>query len=312
MSARRELEQALTALEARRGERPDRGALRQLPRLYRAVVAELAEARARGARRPELEALETLVLRAHALLYVPEPPPLRLAFGELMTAFPRQVRRCSAELGLAAALLAGGAALGYLEVRRDAASAAVLLPGGLRDNAEESFQAGHAPRDGDPIFGAFYFTNNASVAFNAYALGGSCGIGTVLVLLFNGAVLGATFAVVSAVASPAAFWSFVLPHAGVELFAILAAAAGGLRMARGLLLPGWLPRRAAFARAARESLPLALGAAVLLAVAGLVEGWISPQALPLGVKAAIGVGLDLLLLGYLMLWRTPKTESASS
>src|SRR3712207_8571435 len=47
------------------------------------------------------------------------------------------------------------------------------------------FQAGRAPRDGDPIFGAFYFPNNASVAFNAYALGGSCGIGTVLVLLFN-------------------------------------------------------------------------------------------------------------------------------
>lgn len=45
-------------------------------------------------------------------------------------------------------------------------------------------------------------------------------------------------------------------------------------MARGLLRSGWSSRRESFVRAARESLSLALGAAVLLAVAGLIEGWI--------------------------------------
>lgn len=95
------------------------------------------------------------------------------------------------------------------------------------------------------IYGAFYFTNNASVALRAYALGGTVGVGTALP-----------------------------PHGGLELFAIIAAAAGGLRMARGLLRSGWSSRRESFERAARESLSLALGAAVLLAVAGLIEGWI--------------------------------------
>jgi uncharacterized membrane protein SpoIIM required for sporulation len=312
MSAQPELEHALSLLELQRGAAPDRGALRQLPGLYRSAVAELAEARARSVPRRELEALEALVLRAHALLYAPEPPRLRLAFRDLMLAFPRQVRRCSAELGLATVLLVAGTVLGYLEVQRDAASAAVLLPGGLRDNAEESFQADRAPRDGDPIYGAFYFTNNAGVALRAYALGGTFGVGTALVLLFNGAVLGASFAVVGSVGSPTAFWSFVLPHGGLELFAILAAAAGGLRMARGLLQPGWSPRRESFVRAARESLSLALGASVLLAVAGLIEGWISPKALPIGVKAAIGVGVDSSLLAYLLLGARAASSDANA
>jgi uncharacterized membrane protein SpoIIM required for sporulation len=285
-----------------------RGALCHFPRLYRRVVSELAEARARGVSPRQTAELEALVLRAHAVLYAPSRRPLGSAWGELLGAFPRQVARCSRQLALATALLMVGTVFGYLEVRRDPSSATVLLPHGLRDNAEESFRESAVTRQGDPIYGAFYFTNNARVALNAYALGGTFGVGTVVVLLFNGVILGSTAAVVGTVGSPRAFWSFVLPHGGIELFAILVAAAGGLRIADGLLRPGWLRRREAFTRAARESLPLALGAAVLLALAGLVEGWISPQPWPLLAKAAIGLSLDLLVLGYLLLWRDDGAE----
>jgi uncharacterized membrane protein SpoIIM required for sporulation len=143
------------------------------------------------------------------------------------------------------------------------------------------------------------------VAFLAYALGATFGVGTVMVLLFNGAILGATVAIVAAHGSLEALLSYVLPHAGVELTAIVFSAAAGLHIGAALLSPGWRRRRDALAMAARESLSLVLGSAALLIVAGIVEGWISPMPLGLGTKAAIGGGLDFLLAVYLLTSRRP-------
>jgi uncharacterized membrane protein SpoIIM required for sporulation len=307
MKAASELARTLEQLDARGMKKLSRAELRELPALYRNVVSDLAEARARGLPAQEARRLEALVLRGHAILYAPDPPRLGGALAELLREFPHEVRRSLRPLALAMALFLSGGVLGYAEVQRDPASAAVLLPGALGENAEESFQPSGPARDGDPLYGALYFTNNARVALNTYALGASFGVGTVLMLLFNGTVIGATIAVVAAEGSTRAFWSFVLPHGGIEIAAISFAAAGGLRIGAGMLFPGSLPRGQSLARAARASLPLALGAALVLAVAGLVEGWISPLPFSLAGKAALGIGLDLALLAYLLIgqraWR---------
>jgi uncharacterized membrane protein SpoIIM required for sporulation len=308
MSTADRLESILRSVDSSSLRKVSRSDLQEFPALYRRLVSELAESRARGLPREHLADLEALVARAHAILYAPLPVRLGRSLVELVVAFPGTVRRSWRYLALAATLLVAGSAWGYLEVSRDPSSAAILLPGGSQRNAEESFQEGATPRKGDPIYGVFYFTNNARVALNAFALGATFGVGTVVVLLFNGVLLGATSAVVEMLGSPRAFLAFVLPHSGVELSAILIAAAGGLRMADGLLRPGWLRRRDAFARAARESLPLALGAAVLLTIAGLVEGWISPMSMSIATKASIGGGLDALLLLYLCM--TPSEAPA--
>ena len=284
--------------------RVSRASLLELPELYRRLVSELAEARSRGAPSEHLVRLEALVVRAHALLYAPIPVRLGRAFGELLLVFPAAVRRTWRHLALATALLVGGCSWGYLEVDRDPSSAAILLPAALQHNAEESFRQDAKTREGDPIYGVFYFTNNARVALTVFALGATFGVGTVLVLLFNGVTLGATFAMVRMVGSPRAFFSFVLPHGGLELVSILIAAAGGLRIAEGLLRPGWLRRREALLRTARDSLPLALGAAALLVVAGLVEGWVSPLRMPLAAKGLIGGLIDVALCAYLVSGRS--------
>ena len=290
----------LRSFETNSLRRAKRSDLLEFPAVYRRLVSELAEARARGLPKERLTEMESLVVRAHAVLYAPAPVRLGRALADVLIAFPSAVRRSWRYLALATALLVGGCSWGYFEVGRDPSSAAVLLPGGWQRNAEESFQEGANPREGDPIYGVFYFTNNAKVAFNVFALGATFGAGTVLVLLFNGVLLGATFAVVATLGSSRVFFSYVLPHSGVELTAILVAAAGGLRLADGLLRPGWMRRSEAFRQAAGEALPLALGAAALLTIAGLVEAWISPQQMPIATKAFIGGALDGLLLTYLL------------
>ncbi|MFH0900582.1 MAG: stage II sporulation protein M [Pseudomonadota bacterium] len=299
MSASSQLADLLSQIGHRSAKALSREELLALPKLYRLAVAELAEARARGTPAAQRGTLEYLVIRAHAMLYAPAPLRIGSAIVDLVRAFPAAVRRYRRLVAIAALLLLVGSLWGYLEVARNPASAAVLLPGGLQENAEESFQSGASTREGHPAYGVFYFTNNARVAFNAYALGATFGVGTVLLLLFNGVILGGTIAVVGLVGSPRVLLSFVLPHGGIELAAIVIAAAGGLAIADGLLRPGWRRRMDSLRVAARESLPLVLGSAALLAVAGLVEGWISPQPLPLAVKAAIGGVLDVLLVVYL-------------
>lgn len=274
--------------------------LRSLPILYRRLMAQIAEARAAGASKAQIAQLEALAVSGHAILYAPAPTHLGRALVNLLAMFPHAVRQARRYLGAAALLLVVGCLWGYLEVRRDSASAAVLLPQALQENAEESFQESARTRDGAPIYGVFYFTNNARVALQAFALGATLGVGTAIVLLTNGVLLGASFALVRLVASPRAFFSFVLPHGGLELGAILIAAAGGLMLGDALLRPGWRTRWASFRRASREALPLAIGAATLLAVAGLIEGWLSPKPWPLVYKAVLGLAVDALFIAYLL------------
>ncbi len=302
------LAEVLQRVEKSRLGRLSREELRALPAEYRRAVAELAEARARGVRPERLEQLEAIVIHAHGLLYAPERVHLGGALGHVLASFPVAARHFAAGAALAAALMIAGGVWGWFEVRRDPTAAAVLLSGALQVNAE-SFQKNFSPREGDPVYGAFYFTNNARAALSAYALGATFGVGTILLLIYNGVILGATIAIVQAHGSLEALFSYVLPHSGVELTAIVLAAAAGLHLARGMIAPGWLRRRDALALAARESLPLAVGSAALLVVAGITEGWIAPMLLPLWVKAAVGGTLDLLLVLYLLL---PGRGSAPS
>jgi uncharacterized membrane protein SpoIIM required for sporulation len=292
--------ETLAELVARLERRPSPADLQTFPFVYRASIAELAEARAQGRPARDLLRLQAALVAAHGLLYASARVPLGRSITDLARSLPRAVRRARHSVLMAALLLAVGVAWGYLEVRRDPASAASLLGSGWLDNAEGFKQEG-IKHGGSPLLGVFYFTHNATVAFNAFAMGVTFGVGTVLGLLYNGVILGGTIAVVREVASPRALLAFIVPHAGIELTAIVVAAAGGLEMARALIAPEWKTRTDALTGAARQSVPLAIGAAFLLSLAGLLEGWLSPSHLPLVYKAIIGLSLDAGLLLYLVL-----------
>ena len=72
----------------------------------------------------------------------------------------------------------------------------------------------------------------------------------------------------------------------------------GLYMGDALLRPGLLSRKQALVQRARVSVQLILGCTPLLVVAGLIEGFISPSALPWPVKLTVGVGTGAALYWY--------------
>ena len=83
-------------------------------------------------------------------------------------------------------------------------------------------------------------------------------------------------------------WSFISPHGYLELTCIVIAGAAGLMLGDALLRPGLLLRREALGRASRRAVELAVGAAPVLVVAGLIEGFISPSDLAIPIKLAFG------------------------
>jgi uncharacterized membrane protein SpoIIM required for sporulation len=94
--------------------------------------------------------------------------------------------------------------------------------------------------------------------------------------------------------------SFVAPHGVIELPAIFISGGAGLLLAKGLLFPGTLPRRASLAVEGGRAVRLVLGIIPMLIVAGTIEGFVSPSNLAPKWKYTLAAAMFGLLLLYVM------------
>jgi uncharacterized membrane protein SpoIIM required for sporulation len=129
-------------------------------------------------------------------------------------------------------------------------------------------------------------------------------------MLFSGIMIGVVGVACQRAGLGLSLWSFVAPHGALELPAIFIAGGAGLLLASGLLLPGPLPRRESLTVAAGTATQLMLAAFPLLVIAGLIEGFISPGALPPILKLVTGAGILTLLGMYLLSGRASPGESS--
>jgi uncharacterized membrane protein SpoIIM required for sporulation len=95
----------------------------------------------------------------------------------------------------------------------------------------------------------------------------------------------------------------------LELPAIFIAGGAGLRLAAGLLFPGFLPRRLSVSRAGNEAVRLLLGTIPLLMIAGVIEAFVSPTGLAVSLKFSMAAALFVLLLSYLFWKRDARTPA---
>jgi len=85
------------------------------------------------------------------------------------------------------------------------------------------------------------------------------------------------------------FWGLLLPHGLLELTAVFVAAGVGLRLFWSWVEPGQLSRSQSLAHEGRTAGTVALGLVAVLLVSGLIEGFVTPSALP--TWARLGIGL---------------------
>ena len=148
-----------------------------------------------------------------------------------------------------------------------------------------------------------HYGNNVKVTMIAFATGIAAGVGTFMILFYNGLMLGVVGAAVAARGPHVAwgFWSFVAPHGVIELTAIFIAGGAGLMLGWAVLSPGEYTRSTALKLVGREAFKLMLGVASMLLVAGIVEGFLSPSMLPNAVKLSCAAVLGTALYSYLFM-----------
>ncbi|MFO7172274.1 MAG: stage II sporulation protein M [Bacillota bacterium] len=284
-----ELERLLAAARGRGVAGLGLQEVRRLAELYRLAAADLAHARTFFPAAEVTGYLNQLVAEAHGLVYAPSPRRLREVLAFFRRGIPAAVRRHWRAVALAGALLALGGGLGVV--------AALALPELVWYLLPEPFQVGvPSPPAEDPVPLAFrplvstwILTHNVRIGIMSFGLGLTAGVGTVFILVHNGAMVGALAVLVHQAGWALPFWSLILPHGVLELMAIAVMGGAGLVIAGAIIEPGRRTRRRAVAEAAREALPLVVAGAAMLAVAATIEGFFTPI-LALNPWLKIGVG----------------------
>jgi uncharacterized membrane protein SpoIIM required for sporulation len=299
-----ELEELLRRANRRGLRTLDGKSLERLALLYRTATADLATAQTRGYDRELLAYLNRLTARGHAYVYSAAPEDADRRIAQFFTeTFPREVRASGKPILAAAALFIITSIVAYALVIAHPQTVYALLPAsGIPVIAKSLHDSNFAfDRDLAPLMSAAIITNNIQVAALAFAGGMTLGLLTVWELIENGLMTGGLSALFAAKGFGLDFIATVAPHGVIELTAIQISAGAGLFLASAILAPGRLRRIDALRIRARRAGVLIIGVAAMLVIAGIIEGFVSPQRTPIPFRLSVGAATAALLLAYFSL-----------
>jgi len=239
-------------------------------------------------------------------IYRPRPLDLRRVwrffFGHFQYVFRRHLRAF-----VAVALLLSFASLaGFLAETMSPGAARAIFSGPVLQRIERKLAQGDASGADwkvaiRPVVAARILTNNIQVSILAFSAGFLVGAGTVLIIIFNGLLLGLLAAVFHSFGQGIPFWAHILPHGVIELVAVVLAGASGLVLGNSLLRPGTSTRLGSLRVGAREAMIMFFGCVPLLIVAALIEGFVTPSSLSDGAKLLFAAATVLPLWWFFFL-----------
>jgi uncharacterized membrane protein SpoIIM required for sporulation len=289
-----------------------RSELQELGLLYRQIAADLAALREDRSSVHFARYLNQLLARAHNIIYSARKTSPTAILGFFVVTYPRVVRRNLRFVQIALAIFAVSALVGAALTFQDPDFKLSILGPQMVQTIEKREMWTHSIVGIKPLASSAIMTNNMSVGFMTFALGITAGLGTIYMLLFNGLLIGVIGMACHLAGMSLKLWEFVAPHGVLELPAIFLAGGAGLRIASGLLFPGYLPRRESLVRAGSEAVQLLLGTIPILIVAGTIEAFVSPTGLAINLKFAMAASLFVLLLGYLFATGRSSAKADSS
>lgn len=294
----------LKALLDEAGRRPERlggGRIRRLATLYRAATADLVAARRRFPDNPVVDRLENLVRRGQGLIYERSTRRGNLAdfFADRYWSLLWERRR---SLALAAAILIAPALIMALWALSAPETVAGIVPVEFLWVTEAETTDQGLGAVGLAGFSTFVLVNNIRVALTAFVAGITWGVGTALLIGYNGLLFGGLTGLAAGAGNLVLLGEATLAHGILELSCIVVAGAAGLSLGRAMLRPGSRTRMEAMGVEARHALHIAAGTAPWLVGAGLVEGYASRVGLSLVPTAVIGLLLGGIFWGLLW-WR---------
>ncbi|HEX4124593.1 MAG TPA: stage II sporulation protein M [Tepidisphaeraceae bacterium] len=295
--------------------------------LYRLVSSDLNLVQTRTGNPGLTEYLEGLVGRAYAQMVVPrEAKFFRSWWMILRHYFPAALRSEPAALALSVTALVGGLLLGLVATYAKPAVAPVFLPAEQLQETprervvrlEQAEREGHraiASASDNGTFAVFLFNNNIRVAVLALALSVTFGIGTLVILFYNGAMLGSLAALYFLDGEGKFFIAWVGPHGSIELPCVMFAGAAGLMIATRQLRRSDGPFLVQVRAIRPKLVDIIIGTSTLLVLAGCIEGGfsqINEPTIPYWFKILVAAILFAALLAYIFLMPANPRPAADS
>ena len=266
-----------------------------IPVLYRSALSSLSAARAVSLDQNQIAYLESLCTRAYYVVYGSRTTMLQRAVAFLRHDWSLAVQALWRETIVSFAIGAMGVLAAFLLVRGGAEWFYSFVPHGLAEgrDPDASTEAlrhsifNNQGTEGLAFFSSFLFTHNAEISLLAFALGFACCLPTAFLVFYNGLMLGAMIAIYAQHGLGVAFGGWILIHGVTELFAITIAGAAGFRIGWSLAFPGAKSRLDALKDAGRVAAAAMAGVVVMLAVAGLLEGFARQLITDTGIRYTI-------------------------
>jgi uncharacterized membrane protein SpoIIM required for sporulation len=257
--------------------------LNRLDVLYRRVAVHLAQVRTRTRDERLAVYLNGLAAAAHSVIYLPPRQSILGRIGAFAAyGFARTIARNWRYHLASAALIAVGAFLAYHASTHDVLASYALLPpgdprqpGASPDQLLEVLRSGREQGDAyKSFFASFLFTHNLKVGLISMGLGILAGVPTVLLLLYNGMMLGAFVALHVQAGIGLEMWAWILPHGITELSAIALCGGVGLMLGHAVISPGLKTRTQTLIDVGGEAARTAVGIGGMLSIAAFIESFV--------------------------------------
>lgn len=301
-----ELEKLLDRIEAEPNERMPLQQLQLFHQLYERTAADLAKITTFSSEPETRRYLENLVARAYGEIH--ETREKQRRFFPLQWFFhiwPQTFRRHIRAFYLSVAITIAGCLFGGAAIALDPAAKPVLMPfphllQDPRKRVAEEEKATHDRLAGyKTTFSAELMTHNINVSIFTFALGMTWGFGTILMLFYNGVILGAVAVDYIRAGETPFLLGWLMPHGVIEIPAILIAGQAGLLLALAIIGRGnRAPLRLRLRQISGDVVTLIGGVALMLVWAGFVEAFLSQYhepVIPYAAKIAFGC-VELILL----------------
>lgn len=144
--------------------------------------------------------------------------------------------------------------------------------------------------------------NNIGVSFRAFVMGLAASFGTIVMLFYNGVMLGSFqyFFYERGLLLDSVLKIWI--HGTLEISAIVIAGCAGLTMGNSLLFPGTYSRLESFKRGAKQGLKIVIGLVPIFIMAGFLESFVTRLTLPPAVSAGIILVSAAFIIWYFIIY----------
>jgi uncharacterized membrane protein SpoIIM required for sporulation len=269
------------------------------------VTIDLSIARARNDDPEIIRYLNVLAARAHGRVYITKKTDLRPLLGFVVTGFPTLlVKRwrpvlASVAVFLVTTVVSAVVVVTQPELAYSLFDESIVEFENVRLEKQQGEYRGNFTfsLENSPIVAAYIIGNNCLVSIRAFAFGAMACIPGLILLIYNGRMLGTLTGLVFNGGFLIGFYSLIMTHGVLELSAICISGGAGFILGWALVAPADLTRSEALKFNAFDAFGLLAGSLLMLVVAGIIEAFVTPHC-GAAVRWSVAIGSGVLFALY--------------